>query len=253
LVDEDAFVATFAPLIDEPAVQDLIVDETMSVIHEQVDFEELTGEVFDGIVELGLPPRAATALDLLRHPAADGLANLVESTVTRVVASEVFSDVWHTAVRGAHRGVTLVSTSDGAGVIVTTPEGTGVAMGPIIEEIKLTLADRGIAVAALIPAVDHTIVIAGGDALVMTRTAYALADRIGWWLPVITLMLFALGIALARRRSTAMVGAGVAGALGGGLLGAAVAIGSVAIPAVAGEAELSPLAPEVIYAQLTDG
>ena len=42
LVDEDAFVATLAPLVDDPAVQAMIIDETMEAINAQVDFHEIT-------------------------------------------------------------------------------------------------------------------------------------------------------------------------------------------------------------------
>ena len=68
LVDEDAFVATLAPLVDDPAVQDMIIDESMEAINAQVDFQQITSNVFDGIAGLGLPPRAADALKLLEAP-----------------------------------------------------------------------------------------------------------------------------------------------------------------------------------------
>ena len=44
LVEEDAFVNTLAPLVDDPAVQALIIDETMSGITAQVDFSQLTAQ-----------------------------------------------------------------------------------------------------------------------------------------------------------------------------------------------------------------
>lgn len=251
LVDKEAFVAVFAPLIEEEAVQDLIVDETMSAISAKVDFAALTGEVFDGISELGLPPRASTALDLLRQPAADGLTNLVESTVTSVVASEVFSDTWANTLRGAHRAFTSASTSDGGGVIVLTPDGLGVEIGPLIEEIKANLSDRGVAAAALIPVVDRTVIIGDGEALVTVRTTYAIADMAGWWMPVATLALFILGIGVARRRSVAVLCAGVGIALGSGVLGVGLTIGASAMAIAAGGLDLSPAALDVIYAQVT--
>ena len=73
LVDEDAFVATLAPLVDDPAVQAMIIDESMEAINAQVDFQQITSNVFDGVAALGLPPRAADALQLLEAPAANGL------------------------------------------------------------------------------------------------------------------------------------------------------------------------------------
>ncbi|SDH36465.1 hypothetical protein [Microbacterium pygmaeum] len=250
LVDEDAFVSTMAPLVDDPAVQGMIVDEAMSAITEQVDFQQLTSNVFDGIADLGLPPRAADALTLLEAPAANGLQNLVEGTVTRVVVSDAFSDVWATTTRAAHRALTAAATSDGGGLIVRTPDGVGIQVGAIVERVKQNLTDRGLGVAQLIPTVDRVVIIGEGENLAMIRTGYAVAATMGWWLPVITLALFGLGILIARRRSSAVLGAGLGLAIGAALLATSTTIGSAAIGVVAGNLDLSPAALEVIYGQI---
>jgi hypothetical protein len=250
LVDEDAFVSTLAPLVDDPAVQDLIIDETMSGITAQVDFAELTGNVFDGIADLGLPPRAVQALELLQQPAADGLENLVTQTVTRVVESEAFADVWATATRAAHRALTTAATSDGGGLVVKTDAGVGIQLGAIVERVKQNLVDRGIGVAQLIPTIDKVIIIGEGDNLAAIRTGYAVAATLGWWLPVITLALFGLGILIARRRSTAILGTGIGLALGAATLAVSLSIGDTAVGIVAGDLDLSPSALNAIYQQL---
>ncbi|MCT9821486.1 hypothetical protein N3K63_14465 [Microbacterium sp. W1N] len=252
LVDEDAFVQTLAPLVDDPSVQQLVIDETMDAVSAQVDFDQLTADVFAGVKDLGLGPRASAALDLLQRPAADGLTNLVDRTVTTVVQSDAFSDIWATTVRGVHRALTVASTSDGGGVVVMTADGVGIQLGPIVEQVKQRLIDQGVGVAAMIPAVDRTVIVGTGETLTLVRTGYAVAATMGWWLPVITLALFALGIALARRRSVAVVGTGVALAIGGGSLGAALGIGATAMTMVGGQLDLSPAALEVVYGRLVD-
>ncbi|WP_431779736.1 hypothetical protein [Microbacterium aurantiacum] len=250
LVDEDAFVSTLAPLSTDPAVQALIVDETMEAITDQVDFDALTAEVFSAVTDLGLPPRAASALELLQQPAAAGLESLVQTTVTRVVASDAFTDVWATTTRAAHRALTAAATSDGGGLVVRTDDGVGIQLGAVVERVKGNLQDRGIGVATLIPAVDRVIILGDGQNLALLRTGYAAAAVGGWWLPVVTLALFGLGILLARRRSVAVLGTGVALALGAGSLAAGFAVGGAGVGAVAQDAGLSPSALEVIYAQM---
>jgi hypothetical protein len=250
LVEEDAFVNTLAPLVDDPAVQALIIDETMDGITTQVDFAQLTGSVFDGIADLGLPPRAVQALGLLQAPAADGLENLVTQTVTRVVESDAFADVWATATRAAHRALTTAATSDGGGLVVRTDDGVGIQLGAVVDRVKQNLVDRGLGVAELIPAVDRVVIIGEGDNLNAIRTGYAIAATMGWWLPVITLGLFGLGILIARRRSTAILGTGLGLAVGSASLAASLAIGSTAVSIAAGELDLSPSALDVIYSQL---
>lgn len=250
LVDEETFVSTMAPLVDDPAVQGLIVDETVAAINDQIDFDQLTSDVFAGITDLGLPPRAAQALSLLQQPAADGLRTLVDQTVTRVVESEAFSEVWATATRAAHRAVTAAATSDGGGLVVRTEEGVGIQLGAVVERVKSNLVDRGVGVAQLIPPVDRVIIIGTGENLALLRAGYAVAAAAGWWLPVITLGLFVAGILFARRRSTGVLGAGLGLAVGAGALAASFAIGTTAVAIVASDLGLSPSALQVMYGQI---
>ena len=250
LVEEDAFVASLAPLVDDPAVQALIIDESMEAISAQVDFQEITADVFDGVAALGLPPRAADALQLLEAPAANGLQSLVTTTVTRVVESDAFSEVWATATRAAHRALVGTATSDGGGLVVRTDEGVGIQLGAVVERVKQNLVDRGLGVAELIPSVDRVVILGEGQNLAMIRTGYAVATTLGYWLPVITIALFALGIAIARRRSVAVLGTGLGFVVGGGSLAAVLAVGGTAIGGVAASLGLAPDALSVIYAQL---
>ncbi|MCR2764857.1 hypothetical protein NQ152_15200 [Microbacterium sp. zg.B48] len=250
LVEEDAFVASLAPLVDDPAVQGLIIDESMEAISAQVDFRQITADVFDGVVALGLPPRAADALQLLEAPAANGLQSLVTTTVTRVVESDAFSEVWATATRGAHRALVGTATSDGGGLVIRTDQGVGIQLGAIVDRVKQNLVDRGLGAAELIPTVDRVIILGDGENLAMIRTGYAVATGLGYWLPVITIGLFALGTAIARRRSTAVFGTGLGFVIGGGSLAAVLTIGATAMIPAADSLGLSPDALNVIYDRL---
>src|SRR6188472_3795462 len=91
LVDEDAFVATFAPLADDPGVQQLVIDQSTAAIENSLDVSQYTNDLFDGLSQLNLPTRAKSALELLRQPAADAVSSLIDTTVTKVVQSDAFS------------------------------------------------------------------------------------------------------------------------------------------------------------------
>jgi len=225
LVDESQFVATLAPLAHDAQVQALVIDQTGAAIDEKVNYDEITGNVIDGIAGLGLPPRAVNALGLLKQPAADGLRNLVHGGVTKFVQSDAFVDVWTGAVRDFHRALTNVATSNGSGVVVLTGDGLGIQLGPIVEQVKQRLTAQGVGAASLIPSVNRTIIIGTGDAAATARTAYWVAVTAGWLLPLLTLALFAIGVLLARRRSVAVLGMGVAIALGAAILVVAFSAG----------------------------
>ncbi|GAA1696389.1 hypothetical protein GCM10009808_12070 [Microbacterium sediminicola] len=251
LVDENAFVNTFAPLAQDPDVQDMIIDQATTAIDNQVDFSGLTDQVFDGIEELGLPEPAANALDLLRGPAAEGVQSLVNSAVASVVRSDAFANVWTFALRSAHKSMTTVATNDGGGILVLNSDGLGIALGPIIEQLKTTLTDAGVGVASMIPTIDTVIIIGEGDELIAFRTIYSLADAVGWWMPIVTLALFVGGILIAPRRSSAVIGTGVGIAIGGAVLAVGFAVGGIATSVLASQFDLSPSALGVIYGQMT--
>ncbi|MCK8468772.1 hypothetical protein M0722_16380 [Microbacterium sp. KSW4-16] len=250
LVDENAFVATLAPLIDEPSVQQLLVDETMTAFRAQVDLPAVVDTVIDGVTELTPGDRTGPLLDVLRAPLADGLDGVIASTVTTAIASDTFASAWETSLRGAHRALTIASTSDGAGIVRITPDGLGIALGPLVAEVKDALVARGVGLATLIPGIDRVVIVGSADSLIAVRAGYAAADLIGWWLPVGTLVAFGLGIAVARRRSTAVLGVGAAITLGSASLTATLWLGGIAAEAASTALDISPTVIAVIAAQL---
>ena len=252
LVDEDAFVATFAPLAQDPAVQALVVDQATQAIDESLDLAGLTNDLFDGLEDLGLPARATAAIDLLRGPAVEGLRGLVGTSVAELVNSDLFASVWESALRASHRGLAAAATGGTpAGAVTISDSGeVGISLAPIIDEVKQRLVAQGIGFASAIPSVDRTIVLVQSDALVSVRIVYGLAATIGWWLPIVTLALFVGGVLLARRKSVALVGIGVAIAVGAGTLAIALAIGATVASIAASRLSVPITAVDAIYEQV---
>lgn len=206
LVDTDRFVATFAPLAEDPDVQVYIADQVTTAIEEQVDIPALTKDVFDGIRSLDLPPRAENALGLLEGPAAEGLSRLVGTAVDRVVTSDAFADVWAAALRASHRQFTAALQGDPDAALEIGPEGTlSVQLGPVIEAVKDRLEQQGVGFASAIPVIERSVVIAQADSLVLVQTVYTLAVAVGTWLPFLVLALLVAGVLVAKRRSAALV------------------------------------------------
>ena len=225
LTDTDVFVATFAPLADDPAVQAYISDQVTLAVNENLQASELTTELFDGIAELGLRPRAEEALLALEGPAAQAIESLVDSTVERLVASEQFSNLFERVVRRGHVQMIATMQGDPNAVVDIAANGTiGIELGPIVEEVKSALVDRGIGIADRIPEVDRTIVLATSEAAPVAQTVYALTTVLGVWLPWVALVSLAGGVMVARRRMRALIWTGVAVTLSALLLLAIIAI-----------------------------
>lgn len=226
LMNTDRFVATLAPLVREPAIQILLVDEITSAIESQLDIDGIAADLFGGLGELGLSPRAAAALGLLQGPAVQGISSLIRTTATTFVESDAFATVWERSLRLSHaqfigalegeEGVTLVISDDGE---------LGLRLAPLITAVRDQLVAQGFGLAAHIPAIDRTIVIAQSDALVNARTGLSVLDTAGIVLPIASLLLLAVGVAVARRRVRALVWASAGVALMMALLASGISIG----------------------------
>lgn len=230
LVSEDAFVATFAPLAHDPDVQNLVIEKATGAIDDSVDIDGITNDLFDGLAGLGLPPRAESALQLLRQPAIAGVHSLVNTAVTRIVQSDAFAEIWRKALVASHRALVASATGDQSGAITVNGQGVvGIQLGPVIDELKSALEQQGFGFASAIPTINATIVVAQSDALLVVNTVYNLAVTIGYWLPVLALVLFAAGILAARRRSVALLGTGIGFTVGAGVLAIALSAASVVL------------------------
>jgi hypothetical protein len=226
LTSADAFVDTFAPLADDPSVQAMVTDQAVTAINNAVDIPGLTNEVFTGIDQIGLPPRAAAALKLLQTPATQGIQSFIDSSVSNVVQSTAFRDLMRQGLRTAHDSLVALQgdlTDPDRAVTISDTGEIGVQLKPIIAAVKARLVDRGVALASNIPEIDKVIVVAKTDAVPTIRNVYAASVAAGTWLPFVVLALFAGAVLAAVRRRRALVVAAVC--LAGAMLVTALGLG----------------------------
>lgn len=244
----DAFVATFSPLARDEAVQDLIATRTTAAIQERLDVAELTGTVFGGIRQLDLPPRAKRALGALQAPATAGLEDLISSTVDRFVASPQFRTLWDRLLRTGHAQVVASLRGDrDAAVSISESGGIGIQLGPIVAAVQQRLVDRGLTLAARIPAVDRTVVIATSDAAVRAQTAFTLVQVTSTWLPWLVVACIGIGVLMARRRARALFLGAIGVAVGMLATLAGVGIGRVLTVRALAPALMPRNAARVVY------
>ena len=209
VTDTDRFVSTFAPLASDPAVQTVLVNEIVTQINQQVDIDAVAGDLFDGLATLNLSPQAVAALQLLRAPAVQGVESLIRSTTQSVVTSQAFADVWAQTLRVSHTQLLAALQGDTSGAVVIGPNGElGIQIGPIIDAVKTQLVASGFTLAANIPTIDRTIVVAQSDALVQARAGYEVLNTLGFVLPIVALAFLAAGVLAARRRARTLIFAG---------------------------------------------
>lgn len=245
LVDTDRFVATFAPLAAAPEVQDFVGEKIVIAIDDAIDIDTVVGDVADGIRDLGLPPRAETALGLLQGSAADGIRSLISGAVDDVLTSPQFASAWDQALRFTHANAIAAIQDDPTSALSVRDGALALDLAPLVAAVKAELTDRGMPFAAMIPDVDRSVTLVESDTLTTVQTVYQLAVAAGIWLPLLVLAMLIAGVLLAhdRRRATAWTGFGVALSFGLVLIGinvgrtlAVAALSPAVMPAGAAEA-----------------
>ncbi|WP_109507025.1 hypothetical protein [Nocardioides speluncae] len=121
----------------------------------------------------------------------------VDAAVDRVVDGPEFPGVWRTANRVAHQELVKVLDDRSSSDRIT------IDLQPVAKEAAKGLRKEGLPVAdSDIPPIRFTV--ARGDDLRRAQDGYALAENLGFWLPIAWLVLAALTILVARRRLRAL-------------------------------------------------
>ena len=97
-------------------------------------------------------------------------------------------------------------------------------IGPLITQVKDTLIAQGVSVAAKIPVVNATFPLFAAPNLEKAQQGYRLITTLRWVLPIVTLLLFAVGIWVARSRRHGLLGSGLGLAASMLVLGIALTI-----------------------------
>jgi hypothetical protein len=209
--DTDRYVETVAPLAEDPAVQAAVAKQVTDEVLTQLDVPALTSDVVDGLTrQRDLSPRAEAGLRALRVPLTNGIEGFVASSVDKVVASDQFSQAWVEANRTAHTAVVKLLSGEQGGAVSAQGNEITINLGPIVAEVKQRLVDSGYGVADKIPTVDRSFVLVTSDGVTKAQRFYDVLNTLGYWLPIVSLLLLGLGVYAARGRRRALI----AGSLG---------------------------------------
>ncbi|MFD3757705.1 hypothetical protein [Streptomyces sp. NPDC058622] len=205
VLDTNRYVSTVSPLASDPAIEAAAVHRITEAADVRVDGAQVTSDLAAWLESQGLPARVGTAVKAL-GPQLDSAADAAVSKVaTRFVESDRFEKVWTTANRAAHAAVVHALTGQGRGAVGVEGGTVTLDVGTAVETVKQDLVKAGLAPAEKIPEVNKQMVLFQSDELAKIRGAVHLLDVVGNWLPVLTVILGAIGVLLARRRRRALV------------------------------------------------
>lgn len=122
LLDTDRFVSRVGPLVEDPAVQEVLTlrltDQLMLLIDPQSFFEEV------------LPERGR----LLAIPLSGAVEGFVQDQVAAFIASDRFETLWNTTIRVAHEAASRLLSGDSE-VVVTEDGQVTLNLIPIIDAV----------------------------------------------------------------------------------------------------------------------
>ncbi|MFD3491964.1 hypothetical protein ACFWWB_15560 [Streptomyces sp. NPDC058690] len=215
--DTDRYVAMVKPLASDPDVQAAVSNRVTDVVMTHLDVHALLEQVAPAD-----RPVVDKALGRLSGPITTGVSNFVHGTVDRFVTSDAFEKVWVALNRDAHAAAVKALTGSGGGAVKLTNDTVVIDLAPVIDRVKQLLVDHGLTIAAKIPEIHTDFTVLTSDAIGKAKKGFRLLQIVGFWLPLLTLVLAAGGVLLAVRRRRALVTAALAVAVGAAVLGVAL-------------------------------
>lgn len=213
----DRYVSTMKPLASDPDVQDAVAKRVTDAVMQHVDVQSLLESVAPAD-----RPALTKAIGPLSGPITSGLTDFVHTVTLRFVSSDAFATLWTELNRRAHAAVDKALTGSGGGAVKLTDDAVVIDLAPVIDQVKQSLVDQGLAIAAKIPQIHTNFTVMTSDSIGKAKKIYRLLQLVGFWLPVLTLLLAAGGVLLAVRRRRALVTAALLVAGGAAVLGIAL-------------------------------
>ncbi len=205
VIDSERYLETVGPLIEDAEVQASLATAVTDAVVAKVDTESQVQGLLDNLFP-NLPITSQLA-----SPIASGINSLIGELVTKFIASDQFATVWIELNKAAQKGLVVALEGGTSGPVQIKGEDVVLDVSSALAAIQQHLVDRGITAAAniTIPDSDRQIVLMSSPALAQVRFIYSLTSPVLQWFPLLIAAMFALSIALARRRARTVVATGI--------------------------------------------
>ncbi len=214
LLNTDSYVSTVAPLASNPAIQTQIATRVSEELVARTDLSQR--------VKNALPSKAG----FLVTPITDEVQNATYSVTLKLVQSSQFEQLWTAANRASHQQLVNVLTGTQQGAVSTKNGRITINLSQVEIKAKQALDAKGITVFDKVPAVKGlNYVLFQSKSLVHVQKLVKFLNKLAIVLPIITLLLFAGAIVLARNRRRGLVRAGAGLALSMALILILIAVG----------------------------
>ncbi len=216
------YVDNVEPLVHDPAVQNALTDKLTTEITTHLNVTAYTDQAAALLTSHGLP-RVGTLLQTFGPSISSAVAGFIHGQVHKIVTSPRFADIWVQANTAVHQQLVKALSGQGGSAVSVSNGQVVLSLGPFINLIKQDLIKRGFTIVSKLPAINPTLSLFSAKYLVKAQTGYRLINDLKIVLPIVALLLLAIGVYVARSHRRALIGAGLGLAasmlvLGAGLL-----------------------------------
>ena len=202
------YVATMEPLVHDPAIQNALTSKITTEITTRLNVTSYADQAAGALSSRGLP-KAGALLKSVAPSIASGVAGSIHGEVRKIVTGPRFASAWVQANTLVHRELVKVLSGQGSSSVSVKNGQVVLNLGPFIDVVKQDLVKRGFDLVSKIPAVNPTLTLFSATYLEKAQAGYRLINDLKIVLPVLTLLLLALGVFAARGRRRALIGAGL--------------------------------------------
>jgi hypothetical protein len=202
------YVATMEPLVHNPAIQNALTDKITAEIIARLNVASYADQAAAALSSRGLP-RAGALLKSVAPSLTSGATGFVRREVHKIVTGPRFAEAWVRANTVVHQELVKALSGQGTSSVSVRNGQVVVGLGPFIDVVKQDLVKRGFSLVSKIPAINPTLTLFSAKYLVKAQSAYRLINNLKIVLPVLTVLLLALGVFVARGRRRALIGTGL--------------------------------------------
>jgi hypothetical protein len=206
--DTARYVENVEPLVHDPAVQNALTDKITNAITTQVNVTGYANQAAAALTNKGLP-RVGTLLHNFAPQISGAFTNFVHTQVHKVVTSPRFAQLWVQANTRIHTQLVKVLSGQGSTSVSIKNGQVVLNLGPFITLVKQDLASRGLSIVSKLPAINPTFTLFSAKYLVKAQGGYRAVNDLKIVLPILMVLLLAVGVYVARRHRRALIGAGL--------------------------------------------
>lgn len=194
LLDTDTFVATVAPLAKDKAIQTTVATKVSESLVARTDIQQR--------VENALPAKAG----FLANPIKGAVETATYQITLKLVQSPRFQTLWEEALRNSHAQLNNLLLGDKVGAFQSTKGQVTVDLTQVENAAKRQLSAHGLTVFNKLPNYSGApLVLFQSDQLAKLQRWIKFLNHLALVLPIVSILLFAGAVLLARDRRRGLV------------------------------------------------